>query len=161
MSAPTNPLSSSPSRPGLRSPCGLTPNWAPASRDPRFSRRPSDGFLARIEAKKPSRVIGYGRRHERAGNITQGTARSRPIFSARRGEAIAVLKKIAECLEAAAAGDVQTSSSASLAIVVREMGHQSQETQKLRARHRAVMSEGPYDHRRSDTCYFAVEKNDI
>ena len=159
MSAPTNPLSSSPSRPGLRSPCGLTPNWAPASRDPRFSRRPSDGFLARIEAKKPSRVIG--RRHERAGNITHGTARSRPIFSARRGEAIAVLKKIAECLEAAAAGDVQTSSSASLAIVVREMGHQSQETQKLRARHRAVMSEGPYDHRRSDTCYFAVEKNDI
>ena len=150
MSAPTNPLSSSPSRPGLRSPCGLTPSWAPASRDPRFSRRTPDGFLARIEAKKPSRVIGG--RHERVGNITHGTARSRPLFSARRGEAVAVLKKIAERLEAAAAGDVQTSSSASLAIVVREMGHQSQETQKLRARHRAVMIEGPYDHRRSDTC---------
>ena len=139
MSAPTNPLSSSPSRPGLRSPCGCKPDWAPASRDPRFSRRTPDGFLARIEAKKPSRVIGG--RHERVGNITHGTARSRPLFSARRGEAVAVLKKIAERLEAAAAGDVQTSSSA------RElgdrcarawMGHQSQETQKLRARHRAA-----------------------
>ena len=150
MSAPTNPLSSSPSRPGLRSPCGCEPDWVPASRDPRFSRRTPDGLLARIDASKSS---GGGGGHDMwASNVLHGIARSRPLFSARRGEAVAVLKKIAERLEAAAAGDVQTSSSASLAIVVREMGHQSQETQKLRARHRAVMFEGPYDHRRSDTC---------
>ena len=54
----------------------------------------------RIDAKKPSRVIGG--RHERVGNIMRGTARSRPLFGARRGEAVAVLMKVAERLEAAA-----------------------------------------------------------
>ena len=74
----------------------------------------------RIDAKKPSRVIGG--RHERVGNITRGTARSRPLFGARRGEAVAVLMKVAERLEAAAAGDADGTCSPGVALVVREIG---------------------------------------
>ena len=141
MSAPTNPLSSSPSRPGLRSPCGCKPDWAPASRDPRFSRRTPDGLLARIDASKSS---GGGGGHDMwASNVLHGIARSRPLFSAKRGQAVAVLQKIAERLEVGTSGVVQTSSSPSLAVVVRERGHESQKTVKLRARHRAVVGEGP------------------
>ena len=76
------------------------------------------------------------------GNITRGTARSRPLFGARRGEAVAVLMKVAERLEAAAAGDADGTCSPGVALVVRERGHERQRTMKLRARHRAVMDEG-------------------
>ena len=78
-----------------------------------------------------------------ASNVLHGIARSRPLFSAKRVQAVAVLQKIAERLEVGTSGVVQTSSSPSLAVVVRERGHESQKTVQLRARHRAVVGEGP------------------
>ncbi len=145
MSAPTIPLFATPSRPGLCSPCGAKPDWSPG-RDPRFSRRTPDGLLARIAASKSS-VSVVGGSDMWASNVMHGIARSTPLFSAKRGKAVAALKKIAERLEAGTSGVVQTSSSPSLAVVVRERGHESQKTMKVRARHRAVgswlMGEGP------------------
>ena len=140
MSAPTNPRSARPSPPGLCSPCGFKPDWVPSSRDPRFSRRTPDRILARINAKINARIVGE--RHAWAGKLLHGIVRTQPLGSAKRGEALAALAKVAERLEAGAAVDVNGTCSPTFVSVEREQGHASQKTMKLQARVRAAVSEG-------------------
>ena len=119
MSAPTNPLSSSPSRPGLCSPCCFKRDWVPSSRESRFSRRTPDGIVARIYAKKPIRIIGE--RDAWAGKLLHGITCTQPLGSAKHGEAVAVPTKVMERLETGAAGDVSGACSPTLVSAVREL----------------------------------------
>ena len=140
MSLAADPRSASPSPPGLCSPCSFKPDWVPASRDPRFSRRTPDRIIARIDAKINARIVGE--RHAWAGKLLHGIVRTQPLGSGERGKALAAPAKVAERLETGAAGDANSACSPTFVSVEREKGHASQKTMKLQARVRAAVSEG-------------------